>query len=101
MHLYNTTFGVDKAVETEFLNWLKAEFIPSAVADSEYFTSPELFKVGMEAEPGVASYALHLRAANVDDIARWYEDHGSRLFSTILERWNQRVVFFSTTLEAI
>ena len=27
MHIYNITFGVDPAVEKEFLDWLRNEFI--------------------------------------------------------------------------
>lgn len=101
MLIYNTTFGIDAAIENEFIEWLRAEFIPSAVADGEYFTDPELFRVEAEHEPGVTSLALHLRAASREDIATWYADHGSRLFDAILKRWPSRAVFFSTTLSAL
>ncbi len=101
MLLYNTTFGIDASVESEFLNWLRTEFIAVSTADGEYFTLPELFYVNAQQEPGIKSIALHLRAQDAGDINRWYEDHGSRLFNTIMQRWNGRVVFFSTTLEMI
>ena len=97
MHIYNTTFGIDPAVETEFIEWLRSEFIPAATADGEYFSSPELMRVITD-EPGVNSIALHLRAESKDDIARWYEDHGSKHFDFIQRKWNGHVVFFSTTL---
>lgn len=98
MLIYNTTFALEPAVEKEFLKWLRAEFIPSAMADGEYFISHELLRV-MGADPSTPTYALHLRARGADDINLWYEDHGSRLFDTINTRWNGHAVFFSTTLE--
>ncbi len=99
MYIYNTTFGVDPALETEFFNWLNAEFIPASVADGEYFTAPELFKV-ITNDPENNAFALHMRAAATDDINRWYADHGARLFDYIMQRWGGRVVYFTTTLEA-
>ncbi len=103
MLLYNTTFGVDNAVTEPFIEWLKTEFIPNAAdADGEYLHDAELFSlpasVGGE---GVSSYALHLRADDDATLARWYEDHGSRLFDYIMQHWNGRVVFFSTTLKSL
>ncbi len=101
MLLYNTTFGIDTTIEAEFVEWLRAEFIPTAIADGEYFTAPELFRVEAQTEPGVTSLALHLRAKSRDDISTWYADHGSRLFDDILKRWPSRAVFFSTTLSVM
>ena len=101
MLLYNTTFGIDRAIEKEFIDWLRSEFIPSATADGEYFTSPALFRVEAQNEPGATSLALHLRAASRTDIETWYADHGSRLFDELLQRWPSRAVFFSTTLSEI
>ena len=100
MHIYNTTFGVDPSLETEFIAWLRSDFIPAATADGEYFTSPELMRV-VTGDPDVITLALHLRAGSTDDIDRWYEDHGSRHFDYIQRKWNGRVVFFSTTLTKI
>lgn len=100
MHIYNITFGVDPAVETEFIDWLRSEFIPVSTADGEYFTKPELMRV-LTTESDANSLALHLRADSLNDINLWYEDHGSRLFDHIQQRWQGRVVFFGTTLSII
>lgn len=97
MHLYNTTFGVAKSVEKEFVEWLNQEFIPASTGDGQYFHSPELMRVH-STDPDANTLALHLRADSLDDINLWYEDHGSRLFDYIQRRWNGHVVFFCTTL---
>ena len=101
MFLYNTTFGIDVSIEEQFIAWLRSEFIPTSTCDGEYFDNPELFYVNAQQEQGIKSIALHLRAPNEEAINRWYEDHGSRLFNTIMQRWNGRAVFFSTTLELL
>lgn len=100
MHLYNITFGIDPEIKTEFMDWLNSDFIPASTADNEYFSSPELMKV-LTDENAVESFALHMRAQSLNDIALWYEDHGSRLFDFIQRHWNGKVVFFATTLEIL
>lgn len=97
MHLYNTTFGVSKDVEKEFVDWLNTEFIPVSTADGEYFSQPELLRVH-SADPEANTLALHMRAADLNDINLWYEDHGARLFDYITKTWNGKVVYFCTTL---
>lgn len=100
MHIYNITFGVDPEVKNEFLDWLRSEFISASVEDGEYFSSPELMKV-MTTDTSVDSFALHMRCSELNAISLWYEDHGSRLFDYIQNRWNGKVVFFTTTLEIL
>ncbi len=100
MHIYNITFGVEPEIEDELIGWLRSEFIPASTADGEYFTAPELMRV-LNNELQVNSLALHMRADNLDDIAKWYEDHGAALFDYAQKRWNGRVVFFTTTLSLI
>ncbi|MGN0211241.1 MAG: DUF4286 family protein [Muribaculaceae bacterium] len=101
MLLYNTTFGVDKAIQDKFIQWLRLEFIPIST-DSEYLSQPELFRVNSNAtDPSMANFALHFRADSREDIENWYQDHGSSLFDQIMQIWNGQVVFFSTTLESL
>lgn len=99
-HIYNTTFGVDPAVEKEFIAWLRREFIPLSVDSGEYFKQPELLRVHTQ-DKQVNSIALHMRADDLNDINLWYEDEGARLFDFIQQTWQGRVVFFSTTLSVI
>lgn len=102
MLLYNTTFAIEQAIEQEFLAWLHGEFIPSATADGQYFSAPELFRINVPGDgDGTASFALHMRAPSDNEINTWYEDHGSRLLAALMSRWNGRAVFFSTTLSAM
>lgn len=104
MYLYNTTFAVESDLENEVVEWIKKDFIPSATED-EYFldnpgASPHILRV-LGGEPGVTSLAVHLFTESIEDIEKWYSDHGSRLFGSVIERWQSRVMFFSTTLEVL
>ena len=96
MLLYNTTFAIDSEIESEVIDWIKTRFMPSAI-NEDYFSSPQLFKV-MSADNDVISLAVHLYCESPRHIEHWYADRGSRLFSEAIERWNQKCVFFSTTL---
>lgn len=99
MYIFNTTFAAEPAVEKELIEWLHGELIPSATVEGDYFTAPELMRVLSQDENN--PLALHMRAQTLDDIRLWYEDHGSRLFDYVQQRWGGRVVFFSTTLEVL
>lgn len=104
MYLYNTTFAVDIQVEDDLINWLKKDFIPSAVDEKYFIISPELKPAILRVlggEPGISSLAVHLYTDCIQNIEDWYSDHGSALFSDVIDRWQGRVVFFSTTLECL
>lgn len=101
MLLYNTTFAVDRSLEKEFLEWLEKEFIPTTIDRDEYFESVGLYAVESCYMEDTSSYALHLIASNRENVDLWYEDHGSRLFAQILERWQGGVTFFSTFLSSV
>ena len=94
MHIYNTTFGVDPAVETEFIDWLRAEFIPESTADGEYFSTPELMRV-VSSDPTVNSLALHMRARELDDIDKWYADNKVQTVTTASEAEGESNPYFS------
>jgi len=100
MHIYNVTFGVDPKVEAEFLDWLRSDFITVSTGDGEYFSRPELMRVHGDSADCI-SYALHMRTEDLDDINKWYADHGARLFDMIQRTWPGQVVFFSTTLTLV
>lgn len=102
MYIYNITFAVDKEKKEDFLRWLNAEFVAVSLEDKEYFYQHDLLQVCTDARQGEAlSIALQMRAAEKDDIDRWYQDHGSRLFDHILNHYNGAVVFFTTTLKSL
>ena len=104
MLLYNTTFAVDTHLEAEVTEWIKQKFIPSATEEN-YFESngrhePDILRV-LGGEPGVTSIAVHLYTDSIRNIEDWYADRGSQLFSEVMERWHDKVLYFSTTLESI
>lgn len=99
MYLYNTTFAIDRDIESSVIDWLTSEYIPSAVADG-FFTAPDILSV-INNDPDVRSVAVHLYTDDLSNIDNWYADHGARLFASVIERWQGKVVFFSTTLESL
>ena len=108
LFLYNTTF-VAETEETETLvRWLINSLLPTAIGKEggeAYFLnqppfSPQIMKVMGSGEESV-SIAVHLYTDALENIENWYADYGAELFSEALERWNQRVMFFSTTLKSV
>lgn len=99
MILYNTTFHLDSAIESDFLAWLQNEFIP--VATRSGMTDPLLCRLSDHIEPGCAAFALHLYAPSADEVDRWRSGAQGRLMTDMATKWRERALAFSTQMEVI
>lgn len=103
MIVYNTTFHVGEAHCQEFLAWLRAEYVPRAIADGA-LTRPRLHRImghrGVDADGGV-SYALQLEADSLGQLQRWNLAVGKDLMARMVSRFGSRVVAFSTMMEKL
>lgn len=98
MLIYNTTYHCEQACFDEFVEWLRKEFIPAAVADGN-ITSPRMARIlGHEELEGV-SVSLQFLTASFDTLSAWYDGCGSELVSALEQKFAQRVAGFSTIME--
>ena len=100
MFVYNITFAVARRIEADFIKQLRSDFIPAALEGGD-LSNPRLARVMHSPDPDTATYALQFEAPTIDDINFWYEDAGSRLFSSLLESRATDAAFFTTTLEIL
>ena len=100
MYIHNITFSVENALADEFIAFINDEFIPSSL-ECEGIDKPQLARVLHQVDDKATNYALQFAAGSVDDINCWYEDCGAALFSKIMERWPDRVLFFQTALQVL
>ncbi len=104
MIVYNTTFHADPSVAGELLQWLRDEYIKSALATG-IFSSHMLCRLMLPPSPDgcdVSSFALHLKAESPEAVAQWTShDELSRLESDMHRRWGEKALFFSTMMEEI
>ncbi|MGM9844957.1 MAG: DUF4286 family protein [Muribaculaceae bacterium] len=100
MYIHNITFSVENALADEFITFINDDFIPASL-ECAGIGKPQLARVLHQVDDKTTNYALQFAADSVDDINCWYEDRGAALFSKIMERWPERILFFQTALQVM
>lgn len=100
MHLINTTFCVERSIDTAFRSWLKNVYIRSALS-TPFLSVPMLTRVLGQEDPTATTYALHLHATSLAEARRWHDETAAMLRDDMSARFGQRVLFFTTYLEII
>ena len=96
----NTTFYVESSVETEFLRWVRNDYLPSATS-LEGFGSPCLARLMLEPQDGMNGYAVQVCARDAETAASWHDSEGARLRGELSARFGQKVLFFTTYMEQL
>lgn len=100
MLLYNITIGVDLDIEDEWIQWMKAVYIPTAM-NSGMFVNSRLFKVLQDDTEGTVSYSVQFFAESIDNVQQYLEVFGPTLIEEHRQRYRNKHVAFQTLLEEI
>ena len=69
MLLYNVTFGIDKAIETEWILWMKTHYI-SSLMYTGLFVDYRMYKVLTHDDDTSVSYSVQCFANNIEDVLK-------------------------------
>jgi len=100
MLLYNVTVGVDKEVELEWLEWIKAQHIP-AVLKTGLFTSNKIYKILHDQEDGTVSYSLQFFATHIEKVTEYLQVFAPKLIEDHRQQFANKHVVFQTLLEEV
>lgn len=103
MLIQNISFFVDPAVEKEFLEALRREFIP-ALSSGVKNPSPRLFCVnpGVEtAEDMPRTYSLQISFPDASELASWQSRNLQPVISGIGNRWAEKALCMASLLEPL
>jgi hypothetical protein len=100
MLLFNETIGIDKEVETEWIQWMKQVQIPQ-VMKTGMFRDFKIYKVLHDAEDGTISYSVQYFADSIDNVQQYLEVFAPKLVEEHRRRYHNRHVAFRTLLEEI
>ena len=101
MIIYNTTYHAITSVEDRFIEWLRTEYIPRAMASGE-LSLPQLTSIMTdERDAEGKSYALQFHAPSVDILEIWYRRTGVGLLAEMRGLFKDDVVGFSTLMEKL
>ena len=100
MYLFNVTVGIDKDVEVEWLQWMKAEHIPK-VLNTGLFVEHKIYKVLHDQSEGTTSYSVQYFAESIDHVNHYFERFAQPLLDEQRTRFRDKHVAFMTLLEEI
>lgn len=98
----NTSFHVDKSVETEFLRWLADEFLPGINAGDCQFQLQAVSRLLMTVEEGLASYAVRVAAPGMsleEAVSGWETYLSGEKLGAMRRHLGSRMLFFTTPME--
>lgn len=99
MYILNITTNIANEVETEWLQWMKSDFIPAMLATKK-FNKALLSKVQVEEEMGGITYSTQYFATSKKDITAFYAENQNELLSKYT-KFKGMYVDFSTELEVV
>ncbi|GAB3260814.1 hypothetical protein GCM10027347_25420 [Larkinella harenae] len=100
MILYNLTVNIDKTVEREWLNWMRAEHVPAVMATG----LPQAHKILhllTEVDNGGATYTFQFSFLSKLDFFRFQKYHSDDLLEQIQQRFANQYVTFQSLLEEV
>jgi len=100
MLLYNVTVGIDKAIEAEWLIWMRDKHIPVVLATG-YFKGYKMYKVLHDQGEDTTSYSVQFFAERIEDVLAYLEKNAPAITEIHRARFKDRHVVFQTLLEEV
>lgn len=100
MLLYNVTFGIDKAIETEWITWMKKHYI-SSMMSTDLFTEYKMYKVLTHDDENSVSYSVQCFAKTIEGVLKYLHEYAPHLTELHREKFKDRHVAFNTLLEEV
>jgi len=100
MIIYNVTTKVHISINTDWLQWLREEYIPAVMA-TDLFTSHQLLRLLEQDDSEGKTYALQLTADTTEKYDAYARTHAKRLRTKVIEKWGDKIISFHSLLEVI
>ena len=99
MYIYNVTVSIDKAIENEWLSWMKTKHIPEVISTG-CFVSNKMLKVITEVDTG-ATYSIQYYYEKEHDIINYRDNFAATLQQKHTDKFKDKFVAFRTILMEI
>lgn len=98
MIIYSVTVTVDKAVEADWVAWMRTKHIPD-VMETGYFTTAHMHRLHEPpAEPGTATFNIQYECPDLASYEQYRDREATRLQYEHQTRYKDRFVAFRTIL---
>jgi Domain of unknown function (DUF4286) len=100
MYIYNVTTSVDKAIETEWIQWMKSEHIPR-VLNTGMFIGHQFYKVLSHDDQATSSYCVMYTFPVLDNFVKYLNEFAPALRAEVDQRYQGKYAAFRTLLEEV
>ena len=99
MIILNTTFYVHESIDSLFLNWVRQEYIPSALEHG--LTEPTVAHLLMGPQDGMSGYAVQVVSDSISHAQSWHDEEAATLRDTVRGKHGEKILFFTTYMERL
>ena len=100
MILYNVTIGIDKALEQEWVTWMKEKHIPD-VMKTGIFVENRFYKVLSNEDETTSSYCVQYLTPSIELFNKYLKIFVPSLEEEHKQKYKDRHVAFRTLLEEV
>ncbi|MFC5412912.1 DUF4286 family protein [Larkinella bovis] len=100
MILYNLTVNIDKAVEREWLHWMRTEHQPAVLATGLPLDH-KILHLLTEVDNNGATYTFQYSFRSKLDFFRFQKYHSDALLEKLQQRFGNQYVTFQSLLEEV
>ncbi len=100
MLLYNVTFGIDKKIETEWIAWIKGNYIP-ALMETNLFIDYKFYKVLTHDDETSVSYSLQCFADTIEHVVKYLNEFAPAIVEAHRIHFKDQHAAFNTLLDEI
>ena len=100
MIIYNVTIKVTKAIQKDWLAWLKDEHIPDVLSTKCFSKATILHLLEVDESEG-STYAIQYSGQNRGDYKRYLDEFADTLRQRSFDRWGDQFIAFRTIMEVV
>ncbi len=100
MLLYNITFGIDKAIETTWIEWMKQNYL-AQMLQTGLFSEYKMYKVLSHEDETTVSYSIQCFAPTIEHVLKYLNEFSPQLVEAHRAQFKDRHVAFNTLLEEV
>jgi hypothetical protein len=100
MIIYNTSYLLDKELESVFVEWMKAKFIP-LLKETSTFSNNYFCKVMVAKDDGGLTYSLQLLFKTREQLEKYLNSFEPRTKAVFNARFQNQVICFSSLLQEV
>jgi hypothetical protein len=100
MLLYNITVGIDRDIETVWLDWIRKHYLPKIMATG-LFVDSKMYKIVHDNDDNSVSFSIQLFVERIDILNKYLQQFAPAIIEEHRQKFVNRHVVFQTLLEEL